>query len=254
MSDDLIISLDDLQQHIVKYGFDIYPPIDVRNEVTRTHDLFQALQERWPKIYQELSFRPQSGEFKVGASFEFHEQTIKFATLVLTQRGPVFGFPIRLPDPLGGHEHEEQLDELVLASLGLIRKTFPRFDVLRVGLVRETMFGTGQSDSAPYLTNRFGVFPGTVAQGGKALLTFHDDTCNVRVTIDTVQIQRKSQMKAGGRVLSEESSYGLKVDLDVNNKEMRPQETSEIEMVIQRAHSLWPKEMLDFINWKGDTR
>jgi len=249
-SDVLNVTLDDLQQHIVKYGLDVFPPLDVRNEVTRTHDLFQALQEGWPDLYQELNFRPQSGEFKVLTSLESKAGSIKHPTLVFTQRGPMFAFACRLPDPLGVYHREGDLDEVVLSSLAVIRKTFPGIDVLRIGLVRELVFTTGKTISVPYLADRFGVFSGTAPKGGSVRLTFQDDRCNVRITIGTIEIRRQAHVAMSGQVLTDELAYGLQVVFDVNNIEMRPQETADIETTLQRARSLWPKELLDFVNWR----
>lgn len=247
----LKISYQDLVQHVVTYGLDIFPPLDVRNEVTRTHDLFQSLQDRWPELYQELNFRPQSGELKVLALFEFRKGSVKFPTLTLTQRGPIFAFPRRFPDPLGEYDYKENLDEVFLSSLAVMRTTFPGLDVLRLGLVQEAVFSTGKTNSVPYLANRFGTFPKTNPKGGNVTLTFRDDQCNVQIKIETVEIRKQAQVRTIGRVLSDELTYGVKIKLDVNNVELRPQEPSDIETTLVRAHGLWPEELLRFINWKG---
>lgn len=248
----LLLSLDDLQQHVVKYGFDVFPPLDVRNERARAFDLFAGLQENCPELFQEVNFRPDTGELTVMTSYQFGQSSAKTATLTLTPRGPVFAIPLRLPDPLGEISHKHDLDDVVMSALGKMRKSFPGLSVLRIGLIREVVFNTGKSDSIPFLARRFGCFRNTNPKGGNVTLTFQDDNCNVRVKIDTIEIRRQAQVKGSGHVLTDELSYGLQVMLDVNNIEMRPQEAHEIENTLVRAKGLWPKELLEFLNAKGE--
>lgn len=249
--DSLIVTMEDLQQNILKYGLDIFPPLDVGNEMTRTHDLFRTLREQWPDFYQELNFRPESGKFKVLASFKLKGgKSVTFPTLTLTKRGPVFAFPRRLPDPLGEYAFEGDYDEVFLSSLAILRKEFPGTSVLRMGVVREAVFSTGKSNAVPYLADRFGTFQGTKSMGGGVVLSFRDDLCNVRIKLDTIEIRQEHKVSKSGLVLSDETNYGFQVSLDVNNIEMRPQEMHEIETTIERAHSFWPKGLLEFINWR----
>ncbi len=246
----LEIALDDLQHHIVKYGVDCFPPLDVRGEIARAHDLFARLQIEWPKLYQEIVFRPESREFKILASFSNEKGTARMPTFELTRRGPVFIFPRQLP-ALGLLNHDVNLEDVFLKSLHLTRKEFPETQVLRVGLIRELVFSTGERDVIPYLSSRFGKFPGSTERGGSATLSFRDDKCNIRVQLETVEIQTQSETPLG-QVVDQPREYGLKVEFDVNNSAVRPQEASDIETTLQRARNLWPDELLRFINWPGN--
>lgn len=246
----LDIARDDLQLHIIKYGVDCFPPLDVRSEIARAHDLFERLQIEWPKFYQEIVFRPESRAFRILASYSNEKGTARMPTFELTQRGPVYIFPLQL-QPLGHLNHDVNLDDVFHKSLHLTREVFPETQVLRLGLIRELLFSTGERDVVPYLSSRFGKFPGTTAKGGNVSLSFRDDMCNIRVQLETVEIHTRSETPLK-QVVAEGQEYGLKVVFDVNNIEMRPQQASDIEATLQRAHSLWPEELLKFINWRGD--
>ena len=244
------ISLDDLQHHVVRYGLDVFPPLDVRNEITRTHDLFQALQEKWPALYQEISFNPQASEFRILASFQFPSGRPKAPTLEFTPRGPVFRFPLLLPPPLGECQYEgrEDLDAVFKESYNCIVGAFPGRQVLRAGLVREAVFSTGQDDPVPWLAPGQDAFPGAVAKGVDETTTFRDDRCNLRIKIQTIEIRRQAHVSATRQVLAEECEHGLQVEFDVNNIEMKPQSDSDIDLTLERAHSLWPDELIGYLN------
>lgn len=244
----LKISLEDLEHHVVKYGLDVFPPPDMRDDMTHAQDLFRSLREEWPDLYQDLSLSPERNEFRIEAAFSGKGKTARFPTLVFTRRGPVFAYPRRFPEPIGQLLHKADLDDIFWKSFRLLRKNFPTIQVLRLGLVNEAVFNTRTTNFVPYLASRFGSFPGTKIVGGNVSLTFRDDRCNVRVKLETVEIRRQVQTAAVGRVASEEINFGLQVSLDVNNAEIRPQNESDILLTLERSHCLWPEALLQFIN------
>ncbi|MCH7812891.1 MAG: hypothetical protein IID40_02605 [Planctomycetes bacterium] len=242
-----------MDQHILKYGVDVFPPLNVRDETTRANDLFRELNTSWPEVFQELSFRPDTNEFQILSSFQMREGTAKMATVTLTPRGPAFAFPLRF-GPLGMYEHKTEPEEVFLGSLAVIQEKFPGVQVLRVGLIRELVFSTGRTLSAPYLAHRYGTFPGAESRGGNTTISFRDDRCNIRVKIDTVEVRKQARLPATRQVMEEKLEYGLAVNFDVNNVEMTPQSISDIHRTLERANSLWPKDLLDFLNWRKATR
>ncbi len=244
----LAISSEDLEQHVVKYGLDVFPPLDMRTETTHAQDLFSSLREDLPELYQELSFAPDRNEFRIGATFTGKGGMTKYPTLVFTQKGPVFAFPCLFPDPIGRCTHKAELDDIFWQSFGLLRKNFPTVEVLRLGLINEAVFNTGKTNFVPYLAKRFGSFPGATLVGGRATLSFRDELCNVRVQLQTIEIHRQARAPATQHVVSQEMDFGVQVTLDVNNIEMKRQGESDIQSTLERAHSLWPKALLEFIN------
>ena len=61
------------------------------------------------------------------------------------------------------------------------------------------------------------------------------------------QIQMTTQLPVGTKV-EQQTGYGLRVVLDVNNWEIRPLEDSDIEEVLTRATGLWPAQLLEYLN------
>lgn len=245
----LVVSLDDLEQHIVKYGMDVFPPFDFRTETTRAHELFRELQTNWPEFFQELSFRPESNQFQIVAAYGFPQGTAKLAALTFMPRGPVFAFPFKF-GPFGECEHKNDPEEVFLKALAVIKRTVPGLQVLRLGLIRELVFATGGTPSAPYVTSRYGTFPGAEAKGGETVVSFRDDFCNIRVKIGTIEIRQEARHPTTKQVMAKDVRHGLAVNFDVSNVEMRPQADTEIERTIERANSLWPRDLLEFLNWR----
>lgn len=244
----LAISWADLEHHVVKYGLDVFPPPDMRADMTHAQDLFHSLREEWPHLYQDLSLSPERNEFRIEATFSGQGKTARFPTLVFTARGPVFAYPLLFPKPIGQLNHKADFDDIFWKSFRLLKKSFPTIQVLRLGLINEAVFNTGKTNFVPYLASRFGSFPGAKIVGGSVSLTFQDERCNVRVKLETIEIRRQVQTAAVGRVVSEEINFGLQVSLDVNNIEIRPQNESDILLTLERGHCLWSEALLQFIN------
>ncbi len=244
----LKISWEDLEHHVVKYGLDVFPPPDMRADMTHAQDLFHSLREEWPHLYQDLSLSPERNEFRIEATFSGQGKTARFPTLVFTARGPVFAYPLLFPKPIGQLNHKADFDDIFWKSFRLLKKSFPTIQVLRLGLINEAVFNTGKTNFVPYLASRFGSFPGAKIVGGSVSLTFQDESCNVRVKLETIEIRRQVQTAAVGRVVSEVINFGLQVGLDVNNIEIRPQNESDILLTLERGHCLWSEALLQFIN------
>lgn len=249
--DSLKVAEDDIEQHIVKYGLDVFPPLDVREETTRAHELFRELRDKWSAFYQELAFRPESNKLSVRSSYLLKGNRIDFATLEFTPRGPVWAFPIKLPSPLGEVPLASAPEEVFWSSLSIIKATFPSIDVLRLGVVRELVFSTGDTSSVPFLACRYGTFPGADPRGGETLVSFRDDHCNIRVKVATIEIRQEARLAATQQLMTQQLQYGLQVQFDVNNIDMRAQSDVDLRVTMERASSLWPTDLLEFLNWRG---
>lgn len=249
-SENLTLTLDDLETHFVRYGLDVFPPLDLRDDTTHAHELFRALNEQWRDLYQELTFSPANNQFSVFASFSGQKGAAKLGTLVFAPRGPVFRFPRRFPAPTGRVMTPNDLDSVFFGSLTEIRRCFAGLKVLRAGLVQEVIFSTGRTSPIPWLASRFGSIAGTEPRGGSVRLTYRDPRCSILISVETVETHRQVKL-ASGAELNEPTGFGLKVEFDVCNSEMKEQELQDIQMTLERAQSLWPAELLKFLNWRG---
>ena len=242
------LSVSDLCLHVVKFGIDIYPPVEIPNERTRLNMFYEEARARWPKLFDRLI--ASDTEFKISKGFrknpEVEGPTSTVDTFVLVNRGPVFVLPLMLPEPVG----ETGLEENYREEFGLVRELFfsalPDRKILRLGLIRELVFATS---GAPCLSllKAAQSFAGADLTGGNALFQYRDAKCNVRIRLAPAEIMKATVLPVGQRVEQREG-YGVQVQLDVNNCDIRPLEAADIDEMLDRATGLWPDRLLEYLN------
>lgn len=247
----LSLGPDDLISHVIKIGIDTYPSIQIPDVQTKLSVFADEWRRRWPALFDKLE--TSSSEFVITKVFRAptdSRPTATAPTFVLTPRGPVFIRPILIPPPIGEVGTEEEYIELFPD----LRETFLRSvggpDCLRIGLVRELLFDTGQTACYGLLTPEASFAEATLI-GGKGIYVYRDDNCNVRITLDAVEIGRTTQLPIG-QTVTQPQSHGLTVILDVNNHQLRALSDADMEQVLDRARSLWPAPLLEYINALGD--
>jgi len=242
------LSLSDVQQHVVGFGLDVHPPIEMRSERTRLNLFFEDAREKFPELYEQLT----SGEVNCRISKPFrknpqmHGPAVVLETFVLTPRGPVFSFPISLPEPIG----DTGLSENVCESFNQIRKMLwsavPGHTILRVGLIRDVVFATGDTQYQG-LVSRQPEWCGAGLVGGQRLFHYRDPKCNIRLECSPGRLHKTTQLPVGAKI-DEPAGYALKVRLDVNNHEIRALQDADIDEVIERALGFWPDELLKYLS------
>ena len=63
-----------------------------------------------------------------------------------------------------------------------------------------------------------------------------------------VAIEHTTELPGLGTQVKQNRGGGMHVVLDVNNRVIRPLEEPEIEQIAEKAASLWPKALIDFLN------
>ena len=244
------ISTNDLIGHFIKLGMDIYPPIAIPMERTKLSVFGDEACSRWPSLFDKVE--AGSTEFSMSKAFSAETDprvTATVRTFALTDRGPVFIAPILLLPPGGQVGSEEEfMDRFPEVRSAFLRSVGGR-DCLRIGLIRELVFTTGQTSCTDLLTSQTSFAEASLI-GGKNLLLYRDDLCNVRITLEPVQLGATTRLAIGQEV-REERGNGLKVQLDVNNHGLdglRALEDADMQQVFDRATSLWPDELLEYIN------
>jgi hypothetical protein len=242
---ELSVGLDDLQLHVVKFGIDLYPPLEIASERTRLNLFYEEASQRWPELFEQLL--SSNTQFEIAKGFGSPPSTrAKITTFMLTPRGPVFIFPLALPPPVGATGLEGAYFDRFAAVRALFSGALPGRKCLRIGLVREIIFATGATGCHALLTP-VSKFAGAELSGGECLLLYRDAKCNVRIKLQPVEAVRTTQLPVGTRI-SEPAGHALRVELDVNNVEVRPLEDADIEEVLTRARSLWPDALLEYLN------
>jgi len=245
---DITISLDDLDQHVVTFGMDVYPAIEIYVERTRLNMFYEEAHEEWPDLFDVLT----ASDFEYRISKAFKKEPAKSGgpslpvnIFELSKRGPVVQLPLVLPNPIGSTNLETTFLERFTKIRKLFFKHLPGRSLLRVGLVRDVVFATGEQRCDSFLV----AAPKLAAaelQGGSCRFHYRDDKCNVVLQLDPVQAMTVTQLPVGA-TFSQHGGFGLHVKLDVNNAEIRPLSDEDIDIVIERAASLWPRILLDYI-------
>jgi hypothetical protein len=242
------LSIEDVDYHVASFGMDVYPPIEVQAERTRLNMFYEAARERWSALYEQLTVG--NDDFKISKHFrkqpEVAGPALPLDTFILTSRGPVFRFPLRLPSPVEG---ETGLAGQFLECFSEVRTMFlsalPGRAVLRIGLVREVVFLTGDTNYSGIVSKQ-SEWSGARLVGGSRLHLYRDDKCNVRLEISPCEIRQATQLPIGTR-LEQRKGFGLQIKLDINNAEIRPMNETAIEEVVTRANGFWPDRILEYL-------
>ena len=88
-------SVENVSQHIVKYGVDIRPALAPEQDRSKLQDYGNWLVEQFPVVFETLLSGPR--QLRVQRTFLLPDaKRVELPTFVLTARGPVFTFPERL--------------------------------------------------------------------------------------------------------------------------------------------------------------
>ena len=242
------LGTNDLLHHVMQFGIDVFPPIEIHKERTRLNMFYEEARSRWDDLFEKLV--TSDTEFRISKEF-VQRPGIRGAsravdTFVLTQRGPVLSVPVLLPEPVGETGLERAAVERFREVRSLFFSGLGDRKIMRVGLIRELLFGTGELSCQHLLATQTTLSDAELV-GGKRLLVFRDRQCNVRLEFGPVEITQTEQLPVGARV-ERSAGYGVQVRLDVNNSETRPLADADIEAVLERAGSLWPDELLKYLN------
>ena len=215
----LKLSESDIIHHVVKFGIDIYPTVEIDKERTRLNMFYEEARARYPELCEQLIAGGR--EFRISKEFRPSSDAagprVRVDTFVLTNRGPVFIIPVRLPDPIGSTGLEDKMLEAFKAVKGL--------------------FFSALAERKK--------FSGAKLKSGKCSLVYRDDLCNVRFEFEPAEVMKTTKLPVGAEI-TERQSFGLHVLLDVNNHQPKPLEDDDMERVIDRASSLWPDELLKY--------
>lgn len=246
----LSLTTEDVVGHVVKLGMDIYPPIQIPTQRTKLNIFYEEVRSRHATLFDKLIV--SDTEFVISKEFRSQTQADARATIqtfALTPRGPVFTFPLVIPAPIDATGLEEQHLEL----FDELRKAFfvaiPGLDCLRLGLIRELVFSTGQT-TGHSLIGRQSSFAGATLAGSEITRVYRDDKFNHKLSIATVEMRRQTKLVTG-QTVQEPVGFGITVALDVNNHVLRPLEETDMTEVIERANSLWPEELLGYLGGEG---
>ncbi len=241
------LSQSDISQHTLHAGVDIYPPVRIPEERTHLNVFFEEARDRHPEWCHSLA--ASDAGFRISGRFgDKHGRTCEPVTFELTKRGPVFSIPLVIAD-LGTTALSDKYLEVLEATRKLFFACVPDRKILRFGLVRKVMFNTGDYPSLGIL-GAPDEFASAELVGGSAVYQYRDDRYNVRITAEPMRAIRTTRIPLGARV-DEPAGFGLGVTVDVNNHEIKPQLDADIQLTVDRAESLWPESVMEFLERRG---
>jgi hypothetical protein len=236
-----------ISQHVVKYGMDIRPPIVLEQDKAKLQDYCNALIEQFPQVFETLIAGPK--QLRIQKTFVLPDnKRAEMPTFVLTARGPLFTFPQRLY--IDGVQDLDipQRDKIFRKALDGLRAKFIDRAIPRVGVVNEFIFDTGQIDAVQILSSNFknDVWR-QKAKNLRILLETPTEDKNINVQIRPTQLRR---LAGGGvNVPSQEMGFGISINVDINNREIKGDLTSsEVRDIIAFAADYVPEELIKFLN------
>lgn len=238
---------DHISQHIVKYGVDIRPAIVLTHERAKLQDYCNWLIAQFPQVFETLVAGPR--QLRVQNTFLLaNNKRAEMPTFVLTNRGPLFTFPQRLF--IDGVQDLDipQRDKIFRKALDELRAKFVDRKVMRVSVVHEFIFDTGQIDSLQILASSLknDVWRET-AKNLRIWLETPMEAKNVNVDIRPTHLRRLAG--GGGNVPAQNMGFGISVNVDINNRQVKGDLTgSEVRDIVAFANDYVPEELIKFLN------
>ncbi|MCX5647189.1 MAG: hypothetical protein NTZ17_21275 [Phycisphaerae bacterium] len=236
-----------ISQHIVKYGVDMRPPVLPEQDRTKLQDYGNWLVEQFPEVFETLLVGPR--ELRVQRTFLLpNAKRIELATFILTNRGPVYTFPVRL---YIDRPHELDIadkDKIFRRAFDELRSRFPDRTVPRVGVVHEIVFDAGFINSLDIVAS---ILKNDLwrqrAKNIRILLETPTDDKNVNIEIRPTYLQRTGTPNGG--VATEDMKFGVIVNVDINNRQVAGDlSKAEISDILAFASDYVPDELVKFLN------
>jgi hypothetical protein len=239
-------NIEQITQHVVKYGVDVRPTISISDDKAKLQDYCNRLIEQFPQAFETIVFGPS--QLRVQKTFVLAgDKRIDLPTFLLTGRGPVFTFPLRLfIDGVHNIDMPDR-DKIFRKALEELRDTLADKRIPRVGVINELIFDTGEINSVQILAS-----------------SLKSDLWRERLKNLTIRLQTPTQDKninleirptfakqAGKEVLEygENIRFGLIVSIDINNLQTTNDITSaEINDILTFANEYVPDEIIKFLN------
>ena len=236
-----------VSQHIVKYGVDVRPIIALKQDKTRLQDYCNWLIEEFPQAFETLLAGPK--QLLVQKSFLLaNNKRVELPTFVLSRRGPFFAFPERLYINETQDLDIPEKDKIFRRALDKLRSEFADRIVVRVGVIHEFVFDTGEINSAEIVTSNL---RSDVWRERTKTLSLRLETPmegkNVNLEIKPTYLRRMT--KGGGSVPAGNVGFGIIVNVDINNQEVSDNLTkAEVNDILAFANDYVPEELIKFLN------
>jgi len=238
--------IEKISQHVIKYGVDIRPPISIKDDKIKLQDYCNRLIELFPQAFETIIAGPQN--LQVQKTFVLADnKRIELPTFILTVRGPIFTFPLRMFINEVHNLSIPDKDKIFSKALDELRKIFSDITIPRVGVVNEFIFDTGQANSLQILASNL---KGDVwrEKAKNLVIQFQTPTEGKNINLEI----RPTHAKRSGKPPAADDAnirFGLIVNVDINNQKIKSDLTkSEINDIVAFANDYIPDELIRFLN------
>jgi len=244
--ENFIFNKNDVSQHIVRYGVDIRPPIQPRQEREKLQDYCNWLIERFPQAFETLLSGPDRTIVQK-TFFTTGDKRVELPTFAMTKRGPLFTFPVRLLV-----ENVEDFDiaaknKIFRAALDKFSQTFVA-KIVRVGVVHEIIFDCGNINPVDIIASTIRKQQWTE---GLRNIRIHLENpgygYNINIDIAPAYAQQVVQGTTGAK--RKNIGFGISVRIDINNQKMTEElDKDMIAAILAFAEDYVPDKLVSFLN------
>ncbi len=197
-----------------KIGADIRPPIQIELDEQHFQSFSKWARDTYPQLFDRVVVGKQ--RFQMLKTLEYPgKPTADIVTYTMTERGPVIVVPQRISEIDLEPDDLPKINEVFIDCMENFLKVFPGRRVIRVGKINEYVFECGNTKSLELVAKHFSRIE--VPDQGEISIRFNlpDESHNRIFTIEHVEQKR---VQAGQ--LMDHISFGVKVVVDVNNRDV----------------------------------
>ena len=239
--------IEHISQHIVKYGVDVRPAFVLKQEKTKLQDYCNWLIEQFPLAFETLVAGPS--QLRVQKNFTLPTgKRIDMPTFILTNRGPLFTLPHRIFIDEPHNLDIPDRDRIFRKALDEMRNRFLDRIVLRVGVIHEFVFDTGDIDSLEIIASALknDVWKESV-KNLNIRLEVPREGKNINLEIKPTYLQRGG--RGGPGAPQQNAACGIIVNVDINNRQIKDNLTkAQVNDILAFANDYIPEELINFLN------
>jgi hypothetical protein len=239
--------IEQISQHVVKYGVQIQPGIGLADEKTKLQDYCNWLIEQAPEAFETLLSGPN--QLRVQKSFILtNNRRVDMPTFILTARGPLFAFPERIYIDQPQDVDLGDKDRIFRKALDELRSRFSDRAVRRVGVIHELVFDTGQFNSLEIIASNL---KSDIWRERLANINIHLETPQQDKNIN-LDIRPTHVMRSPGNVADmpdQNTMFGIIVNIEINNRQVKGDlSKSEVNDILTFAADYVLDQLIKFLN------
>jgi len=238
---------ENISQHIVKFGVHIQPAISPKDDKTKLQDYCNWLIGQFPEVFETLVVGPN--QLQIQKVFALAgSKRLELPTFVLTVRGPVFTLPQRVFIDQAHDLDISDKDKIFRRALDELRTRFSDRKILRVGVVHEFVFDTGQINSLEIIaSNLKNDLWREMVKNLRILLEMPREEKNINLEIRPTYVSRVAT--SSENVPIQDVRFGIIVNVDINNQQIKDDLTkAQINDILIFANDYAPEELIKFLN------